>query len=126
MKTHQLQAGTYCVFPTAEECKAAFERARQLKIKTLGGSYGRIGLMVGLESGKLIACGEPRNKKKYRLIPHTEFLARLKGEWEQPKDVSVNLQRKYWEALLRGRKQYAPDLDYDIAEAMIKQQLNQQ
>ena len=80
---HQLEVGTYCEFDTPDELKAAFFKARNLGIKTIGGTYGRKHMMVGISSGKLI-CGKPRNENKYREIPTAEFLARMEGTWEKP------------------------------------------
>jgi hypothetical protein len=77
----QLKNGMYCTFETAKDCANAFFAAKRKGYKVLGGTYNRLGLIVGLKSGKIIA-GSPRSKKGYTEVTSDEFVKRINGNFK--------------------------------------------
>lgn len=89
---NQLETDTYCVFATADKCKAAFKKARNLGLLHGMAFYEANEDMLYVDKDGLInSCLEanyldPANKPKQKLskISAAEFLPRMEGTWEQP------------------------------------------
>jgi hypothetical protein len=133
MKEHQLPNNCYTICKSTGQCKELFDWAKANGVETKYDNYEDENCLAYYTPDLTTAIVKDCIEDGLTFMPLAEFITKLKGEWEQPNEVSVKLPKKDWEivykcliAIIEEPENWQGVEDEKRILESIKEQLNQQ
>ena len=103
MKEHQLPNNCYTICTSTEQCKELFDWAKANGVETKYDNYEDENCLA-YEDALITTIVEDCVKDGFTFMPLAEFISKLKGEWEQPNEVTEPDYKTLYTELLQGVK----------------------
>jgi hypothetical protein len=103
MKEHQLLNNCYTICESTKQCKELFDWAKANGVQTKYDNYEDENCLA-YQDALITSIVEDCIKDGFIFMPLDEFIAKLKGKWEQPNEVTEPDYKALYTELLQGVK----------------------
>ena len=116
MKEHQLPNNFYTICESTKQCKELFDWAKANGVQTKYDNYEDENCLA-YQDALITSIVEDCIKDGFIFMPLDEFIAKLKGKWEQPNEVTEPDYKTLYTELLQGVKDAKAEMEAKAIKA---------